>query len=255
MKMTPDVCYQLLEVDAGASQPEIKQAYKDLAKVWHPDRFTDDPRLQQKAEEKLKRINAAYAFLKTYDPKSAQNGASAAQGRTKTTQKPSTGVVLNCDKLERWLAMGNWKEADLETTNLLLELTGRKREGWLPSDGIKAIDPEYLTAIDDLWSKHSGGLFGFAAQRQIWSELGCKASNEITTQTVSETRFGKTVRWHVNGNWLTRWDPFDYDAPAVKGRLPRDYIFALQGWQSYSKGWIGYLIWRFDELFLRLKIR
>lgn len=254
MKMTLDVCYQLLEVDASASQTEIKQAYKDLAKVWHPDRFTDDPRLQQKAEEKLKRINAAYAFLKTYDPKSAQNGVSAAQGRTETTQNPSTRVVLNCDKLERWLAMGNWKESDLETTNLLLELTGRKRERWFLSDSINAIAPEHLATIDKLWTKHSGGLFGFAAQRQVWSDLHCRSSNEVATQTVSESRFGKAVQWHVNGNWLTRWDSFDYDTPAVKGSLPRDYIFTLQGWQGYSKGWIGYLLWRFDEVFLRLKI-
>jgi hypothetical protein len=39
---------------------ELKAAHRDLAKVWHPDRFLHDPRLQQKAQEKLKEINEAY---------------------------------------------------------------------------------------------------------------------------------------------------------------------------------------------------
>jgi cytoskeletal protein RodZ len=45
------------------SVQELKSAYRDLAKVWHPDRFAHDPRLQQKAQEKLKEINDAYEQL------------------------------------------------------------------------------------------------------------------------------------------------------------------------------------------------
>jgi hypothetical protein len=56
-------CYELLGVAPGASARELKQAYHDLAKVWHPDRFAHDPRLQQKAQEKLKEINDAYEQL------------------------------------------------------------------------------------------------------------------------------------------------------------------------------------------------
>lgn len=59
-----DKYYDILGLQPGATQKEIKQAYRDLAKVWHPDRFPNDPRLQQKAQEKLKEINEAYGHLK-----------------------------------------------------------------------------------------------------------------------------------------------------------------------------------------------
>ena len=56
-------CYELLGVSPGASAQELKTAHRDMAKVWHPDRFSHDPRLQQKAQEKLKEINEAYDQL------------------------------------------------------------------------------------------------------------------------------------------------------------------------------------------------
>ncbi|MBW1888862.1 MAG: molecular chaperone DnaJ, partial [Deltaproteobacteria bacterium] len=44
----------MFELDRLASPYEVKQAYKDIVNVWHPDRFSNNPRLKQKAEEKLK---------------------------------------------------------------------------------------------------------------------------------------------------------------------------------------------------------
>lgn len=45
--------FEIFGLKPGASLDEVKEAYKDLVKVWHPDRFAHDPKLQQKAQEKL----------------------------------------------------------------------------------------------------------------------------------------------------------------------------------------------------------
>jgi len=59
-------CIEILGLKPGASQDEVNQAYRDLVNVWHPDRFVSNPRLQKKAEEKIKEINAAYKYIKSF---------------------------------------------------------------------------------------------------------------------------------------------------------------------------------------------
>ena len=59
-------CFEILDLDPDASQDEAKQAYKDIVNVWHPDRFSGNLRLKEKAEEKIKEINAAYDTIKSF---------------------------------------------------------------------------------------------------------------------------------------------------------------------------------------------
>lgn len=62
--MRLDDCYKLLEIAPTASDDEVKNAHRDLTKVWHPDRFQSDPAMQLRAQEKLKSLNEAYETIK-----------------------------------------------------------------------------------------------------------------------------------------------------------------------------------------------
>ncbi len=55
--------YVLLELSSTATEAEIKMAWREQLQVWHPDRFSHAPALQQKAEAKTKLINQAYEIL------------------------------------------------------------------------------------------------------------------------------------------------------------------------------------------------
>lgn len=72
--------YSVLGVDPGASDDEIKKAYRDLARKYHPDNYQNNP-LADLAEEKMKEINEAYdAVTKARSGGSGYSSASYSGG-------------------------------------------------------------------------------------------------------------------------------------------------------------------------------
>ena len=59
--------YEVLGVEKGASDADIKKAFKKLARKYHPDLNRDNPKA---AEEKFKEVNEAYGVLS--DPQKRQ---------------------------------------------------------------------------------------------------------------------------------------------------------------------------------------
>ncbi|MBR5314781.1 MAG: J domain-containing protein [Clostridia bacterium] len=51
--------YKVLGVSKNATDDEIKKAYRDLARKYHPDNYANNP-LSDLVEEKMKEINEAY---------------------------------------------------------------------------------------------------------------------------------------------------------------------------------------------------
>ncbi len=75
LRLDIDDAYDILGLKPGASHKEVKQAYRKLVKVWHPDRFFIQQE-KQKAEEGIKKINEAYNQLKSYQPITANASSS-----------------------------------------------------------------------------------------------------------------------------------------------------------------------------------
>jgi hypothetical protein len=58
-----------LGLRSGASWKSVNDAYRDLVRVWHPDRFQNDERLRKRAEEQTRLLNRAIGLLREgYDP-------------------------------------------------------------------------------------------------------------------------------------------------------------------------------------------
>ena len=60
--------YKILGLETTATPAEVKQAYRRLAKQWHPDRFIDRPQMLAKAQQEIIKINQAYTILKDCKP-------------------------------------------------------------------------------------------------------------------------------------------------------------------------------------------
>ncbi|MBQ2840806.1 MAG: DnaJ domain-containing protein [Oscillospiraceae bacterium] len=66
--------YSVLGVSSNASTDEVKRAYRELAKKYHPDNYINNP-LADLAEEKMKEINEAYdAIIKGRTSSSSYGG-------------------------------------------------------------------------------------------------------------------------------------------------------------------------------------
>jgi curved DNA-binding protein CbpA len=68
MKLGLKHSYEIFQLGPDATPEQVKQVYRDLVKKWHPDRFSHDPQLQQRAQEKFIEINEAYALLRSLSP-------------------------------------------------------------------------------------------------------------------------------------------------------------------------------------------
>ena len=68
--------YKVLGVSPDATDEEIKQAYRRLAKKYHPDRNPDD----KEAARKMQEVNAAYEQIKNPDKAQSSGGYGSAGG-------------------------------------------------------------------------------------------------------------------------------------------------------------------------------
>ena len=91
--------YEVLGVKPGASEAEIKAAYKELVKKYHPDKYQNNP-LADLAEEKLQEVNEAYdALMKN---RGTQGGyRSSASGRSGQTSSNAAGYYAVRQALDR----------------------------------------------------------------------------------------------------------------------------------------------------------
>jgi hypothetical protein len=141
------------------------------------------------------------------------------------TNEPTPVIFQN---LETLLKAGKWRDADLETWELMKKLTKREQEGWLRIEDVKNFPRQELRKMDQLWVKYSNGKFGFSVQKQIWLELGGKLDGEYDWDTF--TKLGSRVGWRKNNEWLS-YDSYTFSTNALPGHLP-----GLEGMDS----WVGY---------------
>ena len=84
--MADDVAaaYRVLGLKPGATPEQVKHAYRDLIKTWHPDRLPNDERLRSQAHTKSAELNAAYGCVQEHlrnpaaDPKPGHQASPSA---------------------------------------------------------------------------------------------------------------------------------------------------------------------------------
>lgn len=115
--------YLVLGVKPSATDDEVKRAYRDLVKKYHPDNYQNNP-LSELAEEKMKEVNEAYdAIVKMrssggYQTQQQYGGQSYGGGR-------QAGGDATLQQVRQLLDVGNLNEAQR-----LLEASSLRNAEW-----------------------------------------------------------------------------------------------------------------------------
>ncbi len=120
--------YEILGVKPDASDEEVKRAYRELARKYHPDNYQDNP-LADLAEEKMKEVNEAYNAITRQrsgggggQPYSGYQGQSAGQQRSYSSASSSPIYA----RVRNLINAGNLEEAE----RTLYEVSGNKNGEW-----------------------------------------------------------------------------------------------------------------------------
>jgi formylglycine-generating enzyme required for sulfatase activity len=107
-----DESYRALGLKPGASLREVRRAYLQLVKFFHPDRHQASPGLLRKATEETKKINLAYERLrKVFGPgeRSAQEKPKRSKPAKESGSPPTQGqlfIVPSCGMKLNWVGPG-----------------------------------------------------------------------------------------------------------------------------------------------------
>ena len=82
-----DIHFEILGITRYASKDEIKKAYRKQMKLWHPDKFPNQPEKILTVSEKTKLINEAYSVLENYVAPTENNRQNENYNKSYTTNQ------------------------------------------------------------------------------------------------------------------------------------------------------------------------
>ena len=101
--------YQILGVQSSATDEDIKTAYRELARKYHPDNYKDDNPLKDLASEKMQEINEAYDRIQ----KMRASGSKSDSGNNNDYYYTGSTSGIYAD-IRRKINARNFKEAERE---------------------------------------------------------------------------------------------------------------------------------------------
>jgi tetratricopeptide (TPR) repeat protein len=186
--------YKILDVTPDAPWEDIKRAYHDMMKVWHPDRFAGDPRLQKIVEEKTKELTHAfkkieedYHTIKFYNDPLDEANESSIKTKTKPQTespvkegKPKSSRYTRKQEAEEWLKKakgvetGNYRVV-IDYLNKAIDLDPSLEEAYIERGEAYAMLGNHGQAVEDfneVIEFNSKSFKGFRGRANAYSELG-----------------------------------------------------------------------------------
>lgn len=90
--------YRALNLNPDCTWEELRNAYRKLVRLWHPDRYAENDDKKAYAAEKIKEINTAFSALEKYFKEHDKLPSVDLSEVRRQTIRPSTGVQFRTNK-------------------------------------------------------------------------------------------------------------------------------------------------------------
>ena len=145
-------------------------------------------------------------------------------------------------QLKQYLMEGKIKEADLETTRIMLEVSGHATNETLKPEDLQQFPVAPIKLIDHLWQTYSNDRFGFSVKLKLYYQVGGTLDSLISQDIDPLLKLGKAIGAYQNDRWLDFNElEFSLDAPIG--------LFPYQWWDSpYGAKMINFFMMRLINL-------
>lgn len=156
--------YKVLGIDRNATDEEVKKAYRELARKYHPDNYINTP-LADLADEKMKEINEAYDTIQKMRKESSERKESYQQNGGYAQFADIRSYIQARNFYEAEIRLNSVPNADRNAEWYYLKGVTFRARGWY-FEASKYFDmacrmdpanPEYRMAADGIRNYTSSG--------------------------------------------------------------------------------------------------
>ena len=109
--------YKVLGIDRTATDEEVKKAYRELARKYHPDNYVNTP-LADLAEEKMKEINEAYETIRKQRKAGEQASRDYGAGGAGSYGQSAAYGEERFREIRSYIAENNFYEAEIRLNSV-----------------------------------------------------------------------------------------------------------------------------------------
>ncbi|MEO1211065.1 MAG: GUN4 domain-containing protein [Cyanobacteria bacterium J06638_20] len=214
------------QINLLATTPEDrKQALDQIREI-------GNIRLRLQAPEEPPKRSTPPTFSQPIAPKAPPTRPVPAQPSTPELESEKG---IDYTRLRDLLTAGEWKEADKETADRMLEAIGKQHWWYVEHEDPLNVPCKDLKMIDRLWVHYSKGKFGFSVQKHLYVNCGAKLDSNYPGNKLWK-EFCDRVGWRRDGKWQA-YENLNFDLSlSPTGELPAEVVFRVRGQQSVFRG-------------------
>lgn len=131
-------------------------------------------------------------------------------------------------RLQQLLAEGQWQQADLETSKIMLSIAGHSTLDTLTPQDIQKFPCHAIRIIDQLWSKYSAGRFGFRIKMRIYQEIGGTVDSLRSQDPAIILKMRERIG-AIKDNHRVKWEDQDFSLSAPEAAFPAHWFHSPYG--------------------------